>query len=202
MAARSITVALRPAQKPAMAGAGKRGDMDDEISVLTRGEHGEHGKMKLYSVITTVKEYSGCKNVIFRWFREAMPQGQRPYADLIKDYEPGNPAFYATQVFVEELFTWDEAQQLKTYLDQRHEDQGNTVIKEATLPVENDICPVEVGDSFCMLFEEPEYSLPFKVVGLFNLDAAVKEAAAQMLDDVVAKYRERRRSARGHQAPL
>jgi hypothetical protein len=33
--------------------------------------------MKLYSVITTVKEYSGCKNVISRWFREAMPQGQR-----------------------------------------------------------------------------------------------------------------------------
>lgn len=82
-------------------------------------QHGEHGKMKLYSVITTVKEYSGCKNVIFRWFREGMPQGQRPYADLIKDYEPGNPAFYATQVFVEELFTWDEAQQLKTYLDDR-----------------------------------------------------------------------------------
>jgi hypothetical protein len=79
--------------------------------------------MKFYSVITTVKEYSGCKNVIFRWFREAMPQGQRPYADLIKDYEPGNPAFYATEVFVEKLFTWDEAQQLKTYLDQRHEEK-------------------------------------------------------------------------------
>jgi hypothetical protein len=60
-----------------------------------------------------------------------------------------------------------------------------------------------------MLSEEPEYSLPFKVVGLFNLVgctldgeasemelgkplAAVKEAAAQMLDDVVAEYRERR----------
>jgi hypothetical protein len=60
-----------------------------------------------------------------------------------------------------------------------------------------------------MLSEEPEYSLPFEVVGLFNLVgctlidgeasemelgkplAAVKEAAAQMLDDVVAKYRER-----------
>ena len=155
--------------------------------------------MKLYSVITTVKEYSGCKNVIFRWFREAMPQGRRPYADLIKDYEPGSRAFGALEVFVEELFTWDEAQQLKTYLDQHHEDQGDTVLKEATLPVENDIFPFEVGDSFYMLSEEPEYSLPFKVVGLFNLDGcplidgseAVKEAAAQMLDDVVAKYRER-----------
>jgi hypothetical protein len=72
--------------------------------------------MKLYSVMTTVKEYSGCKNVIFRWFRQPMPQGRRPYADLIKDYEPGN----STEKFVEELFTWDEARQLKTYLDQHH----------------------------------------------------------------------------------
>jgi hypothetical protein len=151
--------------------------------------------MKLYSVMTTVEEYSGCKNVIFRWFRG--PQGRRPYADLIKDYEPGNPA----ETFVEELFTWDEALQLETYLDQYQ--WVDTVIEEATLPVESDTLPfdLKVGDSFCMLSEEPEYSLPFKVVGLFNLDGcplidgseAVKEAAAQMLDDVVAKYRERRR---------
>jgi hypothetical protein len=67
------------------------------------------------------------------------------------------------------------------------------VIKEAILPVENDICPFEVGDSFYMLSEEPEYSLPFEVVGLFNLDAASQRSGAQMLDDVVAKYRERRR---------
>jgi hypothetical protein len=141
--------------------------------------------MKLYSVMTTVKEYSGCKNVIFRWFREAMPQGRRPYADLIKDYEPGNrDAFGVLERFVEELFTWDEAQRLKTYLDQHLEVQGDTVIKEATLPVENDSPPFEVGDRFYILPEEPEYSLPFEVVGLFNLDAAVKEAAAQMLDDV------------------
>ena len=88
-----------------------------------------------------------------------------------------------------------------TYLDQYQ--WVDTVIEEATLPVESDTLPfdLKVGDSFCMLSEEPEYSLPFKVVGLFNLDGcplidgseAVKEAAAQMLDDVVAKYRERRR---------
>src|SRR5262249_34287861 len=101
-------------------------------------QHGEHGKMKLYSVITTVKEYSGCKNVIFR-FRHAMPQGQRPYADLIKDYEPRNRNAFYVEAYIEELFTWDEARQLKAYLDQHHRDQGDTVIKEVTLPVENTV---------------------------------------------------------------
>jgi hypothetical protein len=130
--------------------------------------------MKLYSVITTVKEYSGCKNVIFRWFRHAMLQGQRPYPDLIKDYEPRNRDAFYVEAYIEELFTWDEARQLEAYLDQHHGDQGDTVIKEVTLPVENNVMgfggrAVGGGDSFYMLSEEPEYSLPFKVWGYFNL---------------------------------
>jgi hypothetical protein len=129
--------------------------------------------MKLYSVMTTVEEYSGCKNVIFRWFRG--PQGRRPYADLIKDYEPGNPA----ETFVEQLFTWDEALQLDTYLDQYQ--WVDTVIEEATLPVESDTLPfdLKVGDSFCMLSEEPEYSLPFKLWGYSTSMAAPSSTGAR-----------------------
>jgi hypothetical protein len=33
--------------------------------------------MKLYPAKTTAKEYAGCKNVAFNWFRDAMPQGHR-----------------------------------------------------------------------------------------------------------------------------
>ena len=147
--------------------------------------------MKLYRVRTTAKEYHGCRDVVFQWFRHAMPQGQRLYADLIKDYEPRNrDAFYVeayigelswdearqlyVEAYIEELFTWDEARQLKAYLDQHHGDQGDTVIKEVALPVENNVMgfgarAVGGGDSFYMLSEEPEYSLPFKVLGYFNL---------------------------------
>ena len=147
--------------------------------------------MKLYSVRTTAKEYHGCRDVVFQWFRHAMPQGQRPYADLIKDYEPGNRYAFCVEAYteelswdevrqlyaeayIEELFTWDEARQLKAYLDQYHGDQGDTVIKEMALPVENNVMgfgarAVGGGDSFYMLSEEPEYSLPFKVLGYFNL---------------------------------
>ena len=83
------------------------------------------------------------------------------------------PCLYA-EGFVEELFTWDEAQQLKGYLERRQRDVGETVIKEVSLPVEN--CwmgfharAVGGGDDFYMLSEHPEYSLPFKVLGYFNL---------------------------------
>ena len=56
---------------------------------------------------------------------------------LIRDYEPGNCAMSYAEGFVEELFTWDEAQQLKGYLERRQRDVGETVIKEVSLPVEN-----------------------------------------------------------------
>ena len=130
--------------------------------------------MKLYRVRTTAKEYHGCRDIVFQWFRHAMPQGQRLYADLIKDYEPRNRDAFYVEAYIEELFTWDEARQLKAYLDQYHGDQGDTVIKEMALPVENNVMgflahPVGVGDSFYILCNEPEYALPIKVWGYFDL---------------------------------
>jgi hypothetical protein len=131
--------------------------------------------MKLYSVTTTVQEYRGCQNVVFNWFRHAMPQGRRPYVDLIKDYEEESRDALYTEELIEELFTWDEASQLKDYLERHHGDEGGTVIEEVALPVEN--CTmgygchaVGGGDDFYMLCKEPEYSLPFKVWGYFNLE--------------------------------
>ena len=72
------------------------------------------------------------------------------------------------------MFTWDEAQQLRGYLEQHHRDEGATVIKEVSLPIENcsigfGALPVGGGDDNYRLSEEPEYSLPFKVRGYFNL---------------------------------
>jgi hypothetical protein len=130
--------------------------------------------MKFYRVRTTVKAFSGCRDVVFKWFRHAMPQGRRPYADLIRDYEPGNRAMSYAEGLVEELFTWDEARQLRGYLEQHDRDEGETVIEEVSLPIENSwmgvgALPVGGGDDFYMLSEAPEYSLPFKVWGYFNL---------------------------------
>jgi hypothetical protein len=131
--------------------------------------------MKLYSVTTTAKEYSGCRNVAFNWFRHAMPQGRRPYADLIKNYGPESHHALYTEELMEELFTWDEALQLKDYLERHHGGEEETVIKEVPLPVENrtigyGCLAVGGGDDFYMLCEEPEYSLPVKVWGYYDLE--------------------------------
>ena len=129
--------------------------------------------MKLYRVRTTAKEYHGCRDVVFQWFRHAMPQGQRPYADLIKDYEPKESDLY-TEFLIEELFTQDEARQLKDYLDRHHGGEGETVIKEFPLPVDNctmgyGCMAVGGGDGFYKLCKESKYSLPFKVWGYYDL---------------------------------
>jgi hypothetical protein len=128
--------------------------------------------MKLYNVRTTVKEYHGCKNVVFHWFYDGgMPTPRRPYAELIENYEPDG--FYSED-YIDRLFTEDEASQLKQYLDREHGHEGTTTITEEPLPVANNMMSVAAlavggGDDFYMLDKEPEYSLSFKVEGYFNL---------------------------------
>ena len=68
--------------------------------------------MKLYRVRTTAKEFHGCRDVVFQWFRpphRTERARQRPYADLIKDYEPRDRDAVYVEAYIEELFTWDEA---------------------------------------------------------------------------------------------
>jgi len=129
----------------------------------------ENWPMKLYRVSTTAKEYSGCRDVVVHWVRDATPENRRPYADLIKDYEPGTHA----EDGVEEMFTWDEAQQLRDYLEQNYGNAGETVIEEIRLPIENrgiGFGELADGEEVCMLSEEAEYSLPFKVWGYCDLE--------------------------------
>ena len=128
-------------------------------------------KQRLYYVTTTAKKFSDCKNVTFNWFRAEAPAERRRYASLIEGYEPGNA--YA-EGLIDELFTEDEALQLKEYLDRVHGKEGPTSIEEMSLPIPNNMMghgarAVGGGDDFYQLFKEPEYSLPFKVMGYFDL---------------------------------
>jgi hypothetical protein len=132
--------------------------------------------MKLYRVSTVADEFSDCKNVTFHWFRDCGEPGpKRPYAKPIKDYDPyDNHDVVYQEGFIEELFTSVEANALKEYLDREHGDAGTTTIEEVDLPAPNNMGPYRAiavggGDSFYRLHKEPNYSLPFKAMGYFNL---------------------------------
>jgi hypothetical protein len=132
--------------------------------------------MKLYRVTTIVKEYDGCKNVAFAWFKsDSRDIGRRrPYADLIADYDPSMRTIGYAEEAIEELFTEDEAKQLVAYLDREKHGDQETTIEEQVLPIPNNFCGcspngVGGGDDYYMLDQRPDYSLPFKVWGYFDL---------------------------------
>jgi hypothetical protein len=129
---------------------------------------------KLYYVRTIAREHRGCKNVTFCWFRSEAPTRPRQYAKLIENYDPHDDFAAYSEGFIDEMFTEDEAQPLKEYLDRVHGELGPTTVEEESLPVPNNMMgygarAVGGGDDFYMLSEEPEYSLPFKVWGYFDL---------------------------------
>jgi hypothetical protein len=126
---------------------------------------------ELFYVRTRVSEFRGCKDVLFEWLRDDEIT-QRPYAELIEGYEPDNDGY--AQGAIDELFTLDEANALKAYLDQHHGEHGETTVQRVDLPYRNNVIgvlaePVGGGDDFYSLWKSPEYSLPFKVVAYFDL---------------------------------
>src|SRR5271170_1052408 len=128
--------------------------------------------MDLYAVHTISKEYHGCKNVTFDWFR--CDKTQRSYAELIENYDPKDEQALYKEMAIEELFTAAEANLLKEYLDRHRGNAARTIIEKLDLPLANHVVGIGIivvggGDDFYLLHREPEYSLPFKVDGYFNL---------------------------------
>jgi hypothetical protein len=125
--------------------------------------------IELFYVATVVKQYCDCKDVRFHWFRNE-PAG-RSYPALIQNYQPGD---LYPESYVDELFTWDEANALKEYLDRDYGDAGITTIRQAVLPVSRNTMglgarAVGGGDDFYVLDKTENYPLPFSVWGYFNL---------------------------------
>jgi hypothetical protein len=139
---------------------------------------------KLYSVTTTAHEYHGRRNVVFHWFRTEPRNEDRPYAELIQNYDGD---LYSKDL-IDELFTEQEACDLKEYIDRVHGDAGVTTIEEWKLPIHNQQMgygarSVGGGDDFYMLDKDPEYSLPFGVNGYFDL------VDCELIDEPGEKFR-------------
>jgi hypothetical protein len=132
--------------------------------------------MELYDVRTAARKLGGYKNVEFFWF-VLEKTARRPYADLIENYnQSGNcQRRYLAEECIDSMFTLDQANALKEYLDRNHPSLGTATIKKARLPIPNNSALVflAVGtgryEGFYRLEEDPNYSLPFKADGYFDL---------------------------------
>ena len=132
--------------------------------------------MKLYQVWSTAKEFDGCKNVGFAWFFNGQRPEHRPNAELIENYNAKAHGIHYAEEYIEQLFTLEEAQQLKNYLHHEYRDAntGPATIEEVQFPVANNILgggsiPVGGDCDFYMLDRTPGYPLPFKAWGYFDL---------------------------------
>lgn len=128
--------------------------------------------MRLYTVVTTVNEFKNRQNVQFNWLRWDRA-GPRPYADLIRDYDPKGLAY--AEGAIDELFTEAEAIALKAYLDREHGEAGITTIEEIALPISNNMAGYRANDvggggtDFYPLYEDEPYDLPFKASAYYDL---------------------------------
>jgi hypothetical protein len=98
-----------------------------------------------------------------------------PFAEAIQNYDrlEDSNKFYAEES-LQELFTERELKQLQEYLLLAHDDR-EALAEEVSLPLVSKSFPlsgIPVGGSsgWYDLHQEPEYSLPFKVFGFFDVD--------------------------------
>jgi hypothetical protein len=128
----------------------------------------------LFSVCTTVEEFDGHRNVAFHWFRLDRKAPPSVYANAILDYDAYDAEVSYPEAAIDELFTREEAELLKAYLDQHHCGCGSTEIKTTNLPIPmntmgDGAIPIGGGRDHYMLWKEPGYALRFKVEGFFDL---------------------------------
>src|SRR5262249_40087809 len=113
-----------------------------------------------------VKEYNGCKDVDFMWF---MADREKPLFDNYAGLIDGTSDFYAIAA-IEEMFTLQEAEQLKDWLDKNRE--GETEIAEARLPIASNrmalgaVAFSSSGPDYLSLID---CDLPVKALGYFDL---------------------------------
>jgi hypothetical protein len=153
------------------------------ILVETRpSEAGSAVDLKLYEVYSTVGCLMDYKYTIIHWYYKDRKEPIGPYELLIEDYDPENGYPKAK---ANELFTEEEANLLRAYLEVVHRDKPHIV--EMELPMNRDLVPFDVLPPYTIckmsanfelkifavsdhyeLYKEKCYSLPFRVKGCFN----------------------------------
>lgn len=108
---------------------------------------------------------------MLQWFYEGRKAPVAPYAELIRDYRPDSPTAHWDQDYVNELFTAEEVELLRDYLERRG---FRVVVEEVPLPVEPGqvplgSIPMTKNNDLYLLAAEPGYPLPFPVLAYFEI---------------------------------
>jgi hypothetical protein len=135
---------------------------------------------QLYYVETTVPEFHGHRNVLLIWFvTDRAKPVQRPYAELIEDYDPAYEYIYYSEEAIDELFSKDEAKAFVAWLKQnRGVTDENIKIVESPLPTTKNamalrLIPVGGPQDFLIMKEVSGRDSPlgFTVLGYYDLRA-------------------------------
>jgi hypothetical protein len=137
--------------------------------------------LELFTVTSQIANLHGYKNVGIWWFvvDRARPlfgaDGSLgiPYTRVIAGYDATDEYRSYCESAIDELFTADEARAFVEFLRTRRNDASAT-IEPATLPIERNqmghaAVPVGGGPDFLTIGDSPDYGLPFKVWGYFDV---------------------------------
>lgn len=140
--------------------------------------------MELYIVESVAPELKGYKDVSLTWFVDNREDPPAPYESLIDYSQIGPPKGYA-EIFVKECFTADEAAALVGYLREFYDDEPT--VRPVELPVIENVMPfggIPLGGGVdnLSISREPDYDLPFKVCGYFDIRPHREEEFAKIDD--------------------
>jgi hypothetical protein len=156
------------------------------------GEDESHspGLYHVYSVVDNFPYRSVYyDNLKISWFMVGREEPQVPFEEVIVNYEKLS---LSTRVhpenFIKELFTREEAELLKSYLDSPG--KFSAVVEVCRLPVSEHSrgyrdFPPAPGIDFFILPDRENYNLPFRVEGVFNTNMADRRVAADDRTTVV-----------------
>lgn len=141
--------------------------------------------MRLYYASSTIDNFRGCDKVHVAWFHSGEHQPPAPYEQLVEGWgDMDDPSRAYAQSAVEDLFTADETEALRSHL----KEYGTALnIEKAELPLPSEIMgcgaiPVGGPQGFLELHRGEGYPLPFEVAGYYDLRHALRKFVPPTLD--------------------
>lgn len=156
------------------------------------GEDESHlpGLFHVYSVVNSFPYQSVYyDNLKISWFMVGREEPQVPFEEVIVNYSKLSfSAKVHPENFIKELFTREEAELLKSYLNSA--EKVTATIEACRLPVSEHASghhdfPPAPGMDFFILSDKENYNLPFRVEGVFNTKMADQRVVADDRTTVV-----------------